>query len=133
MTRPAVVDASLVVDSIVPLRGRESGLAAMMGRELWSPGILDAEVGSAVARLERRGILTAHEANTAIDLLVTMPIERIAPEDLLAAAWPLRHGVRVADAFYVAAALAVEGDVLTRDGRLARAPGLPVPVTVIPR
>lgn len=124
--RPAVVDASLVVDAILPVTGRESALNAMAGRELWAPAILDAEVASAVARLERGGVLTGAEADRAIDSLAAMPIDRIAADGLLRGAWALRHGVRIAEAFYVGVALAVDGDVLTRDGRLARAPGVPV-------
>ncbi|MFV0406491.1 MAG: PIN domain-containing protein [Propioniciclava sp.] len=46
-------------------------------------------------------------------------------------AWDLRESVRINDGFYVAAALALNADLLTSDARLSRAPRLGVTVTLL--
>lgn len=131
--RPTVVDASAVIDALLPRPERAAALRALRDRELWAPAILDLEVLSAVARLERAGLVTPAEAGQAIDDLGTMPVERIEPARLTRGVWALRGGIRIADAFYVAAARGLEAELLTADARLARAPGLGVPVVLLPR
>lgn len=99
----------------------------------FAPGILDLEVPSAIAWLERQGSVSRAQADTAITHFSAMPLNRIPADVLLPGVWRHRHAMRIADAFYIAAAQAVGGELLTRDARLARTPGLPVPVTLIPR
>lgn len=96
-----------------------------------SPELLDVEVASATARLERTGALAPQDADEILERLAQLPVERVPHRMLLAPAWGLRHHVRVADAFYVACAQLTSGALLTCDARLARAPLGTVPVTVV--
>lgn len=50
---------------------------------------------------------------------------------LLGGAWAHRHNVSTYDALYVALAARLRCGVLTADRKLAGAPGLGVPVTVV--
>ena len=52
--------------------------------------------------------------------------------DMFQRAWQLRGSLRISDAFYISAAEAIGGDFITSDRRLANAPALTVPVTLLP-
>ncbi len=130
--RRRVVDASVLVDALLPTPRRTVALRALSTFELWAPGILDLEVASAIARLERAAHVTATEATTAVRDLASMPIERIDLQTLTPRAWQLRGSLRISDAFYISAAEAIGGDLITSDRRLANAPALTVPVTLLP-
>jgi predicted nucleic acid-binding protein len=93
-----------------------------------APELLDAEVLSALWRLVRAGVLTEAAGNTAAGRLRTMPVLRVRHELLAERTWAMRHRVRIADAFYVSCARLLGGELITTDGRLARArlPGVPV-------
>ncbi len=128
----AVVDASVVVNALLPRPARAAALRSLDGRELWAPGILDAEVLSALARLERAGSITEEESQIAVEHLASMPVRRVPAEAVAARAWQLRSALRISDAFYVAVAEALDAELITADARLARAPGLPMPIVLIP-
>lgn len=127
-----VVDASALIDALAPTTKRPAVLDALLGHELWAPQILDVEVASALARLERAGELSSTEASRAIDDLLAFPVTRIDSSMLLAAAWGARGSLRISDAFYVAAARMVGSPLLTTDARLARAPIADVTVALVP-
>ena len=117
-----VVDASAMVDLLLRSPVSEALLDLLRGSSaLAAPGHLDAEVLSAVARLQRQGDITADDANVAIDELVGAPVTRVALAGLVGPAWELRHAVAVPDAFYVALAMRFEAPLVTTDARLARA------------
>jgi predicted nucleic acid-binding protein len=65
--------------------------------------------------------------------LVAAPIERVPHEGLLHEAWRRSAALSGYDALYVALAAQLGVGLLTTDQRLANAPQLGVPVTVIPR
>lgn len=96
MTR--VIDASALVDALLPTVRQDAALAALTGHELWAPAILDLEVASAVHRLERAGKVTTPEADRAVELLRATPIRRIYHDQLVASAWRLRPALRLSDA-----------------------------------
>lgn len=121
-----VLDASAAVELLLDTtRGRRVA-SHVVGPDLVCPELLDVEVASAAARLERTGSLTRDEADEVMSRLASLPAERIGHAPLLAGAWLLRDRVRLADGFYVACAQLVECALLTCDARLARAavPGL---------
>lgn len=126
-----VVDASALLDAVLPTPQQGAALAALRGYELWAPAILDREVTSALWRLERTQQITKAEARRALDSALSAPIRRLASEALALRAWQLRASVRISDGFYVAAAHALDADLVTSDGRLARAPSLGVTVTLL--
>jgi predicted nucleic acid-binding protein len=118
-----VVDASAVVDSLIPGARRRNARAALgAGDGLLAPAIIDAEVLSALARLERADVITTAEADFAAAALGDLPVERIELSGLLGAAWSLRRSVRLTDALYVSLAVRLACPLLTSDLKLAKAP-----------
>jgi len=99
--------------------------------DLAAPHLIDVEVLSTIRRDFLRGLLDDTAAMMAVNDLRDWPGTRLGHQPLLGRAWELRHNVRGWDAFYVALAELLQATLLTRDGRLARAPGLRCPVEVI--
>lgn len=126
-----VVDASALLDAILPTPQQQAALAALQGHDLWAPAILDLEVTSALWRLLRTRDIDRDEAERAMSALRDAPISRVTHAELAAEAWRLREAVRISDGFYVAAARALDADLLTSDARLSRAPRLGVTVTLL--
>ena len=67
-----------------------------------------------------------------IYLLERSPIERLSHYGMLADVWGYRHNLSAFDAAYVVLAQRLEIGLVTADARLARAPNLRVPITLIP-
>ena len=88
------------------------------------PHLVDVEVVQALRRMAGLGELTVVEAETAIDDLRALDLQRHAHEPLLGRVWELRQNLSAYDAVYVALAEVLDTIVLTCDGRLARAPRL---------
>ncbi|MGI8578277.1 MAG: type II toxin-antitoxin system VapC family toxin [Nocardioidaceae bacterium] len=117
-----VLDASAAVDALLSTRLREPALRAMEGQTLYAPQIIDLEVLSAIARLERAGTLTQAEADRGSADWAGLTVERVDTGLVASSIWELRRSVRISDAFYLATAGAMQRPLLTSDGRLARAP-----------
>ena len=123
-----VVDASAAVEYLLrtPLG---LTLAEMIeGASLAAPELLDAEVLSVLRRAVLRGRLDEARALMAIDDLMQWPLERIPHRALAPLAWQHYRNVSAYDAFYVAAARALDMSLMTADGRLSRVSGLGVVV-----
>jgi predicted nucleic acid-binding protein len=119
-TESLVVDASVMVDLLA-----RSSLARAVGDRLrgsaWhAPAHLDAEVLSALGRLERAGRLDGVEAADGLLALSKLPIERHAVSPLLLGAWTLRNELRLVDGLYVELARQLGLRLITTDRRLAR-------------
>jgi predicted nucleic acid-binding protein len=80
-----------------------------------------------------RGLLDRTAAHLAVEDLRQWPGTRLEHQPLLRRAWELRDNVRGWDAFYVALAEVLQATLVTKDGRLARAPGLRCTVELIQR
>lgn len=117
-----VLDASAVVNMVLPTQLRDATRRHVVGAELYAPTLLDTEVLSALGRLERSGSISGGEATDAVRGLGRLPCTRVAAEALLEQVWSMRHGVRISDAHYLALARTLDATLLTADGRLARAP-----------
>lgn len=126
-----IVDASALVDALLPTTRQSAALNALAGHDLAAPSILDLEVMSAIGRLARAGDISEEEAERAVVLLAEAPIRRLAAPGLAGEAWRLRGALRISDAFYVAAARQYDADLLTSDARLSRAPRLGVTVVLL--
>jgi predicted nucleic acid-binding protein len=116
-----VIDASVIVDLLA-----RTSLARAVGESLrgsaWhAPAHLDAEVLSALGRLERAGMLNAVEAADGLLALSELPIERHALSPLLLGAWTLRNEMRLVGGLYVELARQLGLRLITTDQRLARA------------
>ncbi len=117
----AVVDASVVVDLLAGTERATPARDHLSGTVLHAPAHLDAEVLSALGRLNRSGALTAGATRRGLTALAAAPVERHLLADLVGAAWSLRQGLRLTDALYVALAERLRLPLLTSDARLARA------------
>lgn len=61
-----VLDASAAVNALTPGPLREPTLLRLEDTELFAPDVIDTEVVSAVARLERSGALSTEEGDRAV-------------------------------------------------------------------
>jgi len=130
VSRILVLDASIVVDLLG--RFRPQPIEELLWTDeaaLAAPELLHIEVLQALRRLDAAGAI-AKEAKPAIALLQALPIHYYRHASLLADVWSLRGHLTAYDAAYVALAKLLGGILVTRDERLANAPGLNVPVIV---
>lgn len=117
-----VVDASALVDLLL---GNELGSAVqrrVAGHALHAPAHLDAEVLSALGRLQRAGTIEADDVETKLRELAAAPILRQPVAGLMIGAWARRHQLRLADALYVELAMARGLPLITTDRRLHAVP-----------
>ncbi len=84
-----------------------------------APAHLDAEVLSALGRLERAGRLT--RAVERVDALAAFGARRWPLPPLLSPAWALVDRIATRAALYVALAASLDATLITTDGRLRRA------------
>jgi predicted nucleic acid-binding protein len=116
-----VVDASVMVD-LVARTSRARAVGARLRGSAWhAPAHLDAEVLSALGRLERAGKLDAVEAADGLLALSELPIQRHAVSPLLLGAWTLRNELRLVDGLYAELARQLGMQLITTDQRLALA------------
>ena len=78
------------------------------------------------------GVLPANQLATAVAELNAWPLRIAQVRGLFNDAWRIRFNLTFADAVYVALAEHLGADVLTDDGRMANAPGLPVRTLRLP-
>lgn len=117
-----VLDASAAVHALVPSHLRQPVHDRLRGAEIYAPTLIDTEVLSALARLERGDQLSTAEADSAVAAWRDFPCTRLTSLPLLHQIWSRRRSLRIADAHYVALAAALDVPLLTADARLARAP-----------
>ncbi len=86
-----------------------------------APAHFDAEVLSALGRLQRGGALTVGQVDAALDELRRAPVTRHELTPLVVGAWARRETLQLADALYVELADTAGLKLLTTDQRLARA------------
>lgn len=115
-----VVDAATVVDLICGFPAGESCRDVLQASgAIAAPAHVDAEVLSALGRLQRAGRLSG--AGEHVDALAAFGARRWPLAPLLRPAWALVDRIAVRDALYVALAASLDAVLLTTDGRLRRA------------
>lgn len=122
--RPAeavVVDASVFVDLLAGTPHAAAAKTRLAGTSMHAPAHMDAEVLSALGRLQRAGDLTTAEVEAGLTTLTAAPVTRHPAHELLAGAWSRRADLRLTDALYVELATRLRVPLLTTDQRLARA------------
>ncbi|WP_188744718.1 type II toxin-antitoxin system VapC family toxin [Agromyces bauzanensis] len=124
--RQLVVDASSMTALLLDAEAGEPELVS--GSQLIAPSVLPYEVANVLRRLTLAGRLTAAEADQAFDDFTALAVDLWDWAAIAASAWSLRANLSSYDAAYVALAELVDATLVTRDGRLARAPGLGCPV-----
>jgi predicted nucleic acid-binding protein len=116
-----VLDASAMVDLLL---GGSIGAAVkerLHGERLHAPAHLDAEVLSALGRMQRAGVSSARQVSSRLTRLEVAPIERHPIVSLCRGAWDRRANLRVVDALYVELAARLDAPVITTDAGMAAA------------
>jgi predicted nucleic acid-binding protein len=125
-----VVDASALLEVLL----RTSAAKAVEDRlfaprqTLHAPHLLDLEVAQVIRRYAANGEIDGERGREALADLADLPLRRYPHDFLLPRIWDLRSNLTAYDAAYVALAEALDATLVTRDRRLAAAPGIRVPV-----
>lgn len=121
-----VVDASVIIEVLLQTNdGLVIAERLLKPREtLHAPHLIDVEVTQVLRRYVLRGELYEERARQALDVLAVFPLTRYAHEPLLTRMWDLRANLTAYDAAYVALAEGLRATLVTRDKRLAVAPGM---------
>jgi predicted nucleic acid-binding protein len=107
----------------------EAARRALAGEpECVLPSLADIEVVSVLRKHALAGLMDEARCLRAIQYLADLPFPRYEAGPLLGRAFALRNTLTVYDAVYVALAEQVGATLVTMDGRLARAPGIPCKV-----
>ena len=93
-------------------------------RQTWhAPHLLDIELAQVIRRYVARGEIAAARGRAALADLALFSLHRYPHDVLLPRVWELRHNLTVYDARLCRAGRALDAPLLTRDQRLAGAPG----------
>lgn len=116
-----VVDASVVTAGLID---RDSPARPYVERnDIHVPFLADQEVMSAVRTLTLAGDIPPTDADQYVATWTEMNVVRHATAELVPRIWALRHNITPYDATYVALAASLGTDLVTRDEKLANAPG----------
>jgi predicted nucleic acid-binding protein len=120
-----VLDASAAVDWLLqtPAGQRIEERIYARNDTLHTVHLLDVEFAQVLRRLVREGTLARNRAEEAMEDLIAVRVTRYAPVLLLKRIWQLRQNLSAYDAAYVALAEELEAPLITRDQRVAAAPG----------
>jgi predicted nucleic acid-binding protein len=120
-----VVDASALLDVLL-----RSPAAVPIEKRLFDPEetlhvphLIDVEVTQVLRQYALSGEAMPERCHTALADLADFPLTRYPHDFLLPRVWELRSNLTAYDAVYVALAEALDAPLLTRDQRLANAPG----------
>ncbi len=120
-----VVDASAALEVLL----RTSAAGAVEERlfnprqTLHAPHLIDVEVAQVLRRYAMASEIDSERCHAALVDLADFPLSRYPHDVLLPRVWELRDNLTAYDAVYVALAEALDAPLLTRDQRLAAAPG----------
>lgn len=120
-----VVDASAVLELLLgtPAAAQVERRILSGDESVHAPHLLDVEAAQVLRRYAAAGAISAARAREALEDLTDLPIARYRHDIFLPRIWQLRHNLTAYDAAYIALAEALRAPLLTRDGRLASAPG----------
>ena len=129
---PLVVDASAIVTLLIdPGSAGDAVAARMRHATLLAPALMPFEVANVVRRRRNAGLLSTAEADLAHAELVELPVELWPWQATALRAWELGANLSSYDAAYVALAEQTDAPLLTRDARLASAPGIRARVELV--
>ena len=119
---------TLLID---PGSAGEAVAARMRHTTLLSSALMPFEVSNVLRRRRNAGMLSAAEADLAHAELVELPVELWPWPATAMRAWELGSNLSSYDAAYVALAEETDAPLLTRDARLASAPGIRARVELV--
>ena len=129
MSNTLVLDASIVVDLLARFRPQPlEELPSAPDTVLAAPELIDIETLNALRKLDHAGVIPAGRKADLPTLLRGLRIRKYRHDILSEGIWALRNNVTACDAAYVILARLLNATLVTRDTRLAKAPGLGVPV-----
>lgn len=120
-----VVDASALIELLLRTPAAEAVERRLFapGQSLHVPHLIDVETAQVLRRYANRREINGDQGRLALSLLSAMPLTRYSHDPLLPRIWDLRNNLSAYDAAYIALAEALDAPLLTRDARLAAAPG----------
>jgi predicted nucleic acid-binding protein len=128
-----VVDASALLEVLLRTPSAEAIEERLFasGQSLHAPHLIDVEAAQVLRRYVSSGAIDAARGEAALMDLADFPIQRYPHDMLLHRIWSLRHNLTAYDAAYVALAEVLGHPLLTRDRRLASAPGHEAKVEIV--
>jgi predicted nucleic acid-binding protein len=127
-----VVDASVIIHILLDGQIKPEIIERLESANgLMAPHLIDLEVMNAIKKQTNLKKMTLAEAESAFDIFNMMTIDRRPTYQLNVRIWELRQNLTPYDASYVALAEAAKLPLITRDGRLAKAPNLKTEVIVV--
>lgn len=127
-----VLDASAAVELLLATPvGLRVGHRIAGGDTLHAPHVIDLEVLQVLRRYSALSLVTSSEAETALEDLRALGIQRYPHDVLTHRIWKLRANVTAYDAAYLALAEGLSAPLLTCDAKLARTPGTTATVEVL--
>lgn len=129
-----VVDASIILELLLRTPAAPDIESRLFAPDLtWhAPHLLDVEVAQVLRRYHLAGDITADRGREALQDFSNLPIVRYPHFLFLDRIWELRDDITAYDAAYVALAEALTAPLITRDARLAAAPGHGASIDVVP-
>ena len=120
-----VIDASVLANYLADdgPSGAEARNALSQAGDAFVPDLVDVETAAVLRKRWIANAITDSRFSTAIGILAELPFRRYPTSLFLRRAFELRSNVTVYDAVYVVLAEALDCELLTCDGRLARASG----------
>jgi predicted nucleic acid-binding protein len=127
-----VVDASAILEVLLRTSAAQRIEERLFerGETLHAPHLIDLEVLQVLRRYAAAGEISAERAREALDDLAAFRLRRWAHDALALRIWELRQNLTAYDAAHIALAEALGAPLLTRDRRLASAPGIRARVEV---
>jgi predicted nucleic acid-binding protein len=124
-----VIDASALVELLGDFTYGQAVQRRLRDTQMHAPAHLDAEVLSALGRLNRAGTIEAADVEASLTRLAQLPLRRHALDKLLLGAWARRADIRLLDGLYVELASQLRVPLLTVDRKLTRVCGIAEDIT----